>query len=344
MKTVHVVVPPGLDDPGRPSGGNTYDRRVCGGLAALGWTVHEHPVAGTWPHPTSADLEALRELLARIPDGVPVLVDGLIASVAAEPLAAAGARMPVVALVHMPLGAQVGEGAVLRSAAAVVTTSRWTRQRLLAEHRLDPDLVHVALPGVEPADLATGHPTGGSLLCVAAVAAHKGHDLLLSALAGLSAADWHLTCVGALDLQPEFVQRLRRQVADYGLTGRVSFAGPRTGPTLEEAYAAADVLVSASRTESYGMVVTEALARGLPVIATRVGGHPEALGRTTRGVLPGLLVAPDDAAALSEALGRWLGDPVLRSSLRVAAAERRGSLTGWSATAAEVSRVLRQVA
>ena len=54
------------------------------------------------------------------------------------------------------------------------------------------------------------------------------------------------------------------------------------------------------------MVVTEALARGIPVLATAVGGLPEALGRAPDGSLPGLLVPPDDPAALAGALRRWL--------------------------------------
>ena len=48
MSTVHVVVPDGIDDPDRPSGGNAYDRRICRGLEALGWSVHEHAVPGSW--------------------------------------------------------------------------------------------------------------------------------------------------------------------------------------------------------------------------------------------------------------------------------------------------------
>ena len=44
MSEVHFIVPEGIDDPARPSGGNTYDRRVRHGLAALGWAVHEHAV------------------------------------------------------------------------------------------------------------------------------------------------------------------------------------------------------------------------------------------------------------------------------------------------------------
>ena len=59
MKTVHVVVPGGIDDPARPSGGNTYDRRICDGLTALGWDVTEHKVDGGWPWP---DADARRIL------------------------------------------------------------------------------------------------------------------------------------------------------------------------------------------------------------------------------------------------------------------------------------------
>ena len=59
MTEVHAVLPEGIDDAARPSGGNVYDRRVFGGLAALGWTVHEHPIAGAWPRPDAAGHAAL---------------------------------------------------------------------------------------------------------------------------------------------------------------------------------------------------------------------------------------------------------------------------------------------
>jgi glycosyltransferase involved in cell wall biosynthesis len=64
---------------------------------------------------------------------------------------------------------------------------------------------------------------------------------------------------------------------------------------LAHAYAAAGVLVLASSSETYGMVVTDALARGRPVIATAVGGLPEALGQASDGRRPGLLVPPQTA-------------------------------------------------
>ncbi len=96
----------------------------------------------------------------------------------------------------------------------------------------------------------------------------------------------------------------------------------------------------ASRGETYGMVVTEALARGLPVVAADVGGVPEALGHGADGARPGLLVPPDDPVALGDALRAWLGDGELRLRWRRAARERRASLSSWSATASVLAGVL----
>ena len=147
-------------------------------------------------------------------------------------------------------------------------------------------------------------------------------------------------CVGSLDRDPTFVERLRRWLLDVGLDDRVHLVGPRTGADLDRSYAAADLVVLASRAETYGMVVTEALARGVPVLAADVGGVTEALGHGADGIRPGLLVPPGDPAALAAALRAWLGDVELRGRLRRAARERRESLPGWSTTASVIARVL----
>jgi glycosyltransferase involved in cell wall biosynthesis len=323
VTAVHVVVPDAIDDPTRPSGGNTYDRHVCGGLTAIGWSVREHAV------PESP--AALAEVVQRIPDHAVVLLDGLVASAAPEVLVPQASRLRLVVLVHMPLGHRE-ERDVLWAAAAVVTTSAWARRRLLELHALPADRVHVAEPGVEPAGLAPGTATGGALLCVAAVTPGKGHDVLLDALATIADLPWSCSCVGSLDRDPAYAESLPRD--------RVHFLGPRVGAELDRCYAEADLVVLASREESYGMVITEALARGLPVVVTEVGGVTEALGHGTDGARPGLLVAPEDPTALGRALRAWLGDAGLRARLRRTARERRASLTGWATTTSVVAGVL----
>jgi glycosyltransferase involved in cell wall biosynthesis len=146
--------------------------------------------------------------------------------------------------------------------------------------------------------------------------------------------------VGSLDRDRAFVERLRRRTFEGGLDERVDFPGPRTGADLDRSYASADLMVLASRAETYGMVVTEALARGLPVIATEVGGVSEALGSGADGTLPGVLVAPEDPVALAAALRAWLVRDELRDRWRQAARERRESLSGWSRTASILADVL----
>jgi glycosyltransferase involved in cell wall biosynthesis len=350
VTAVHVVVPEGIDDPARPSGGNTYDRHLCGRLPTVGWSVHEHAVPGCWPRPDAASFAVLAGVVERIPDGAVVLLDGLVASTAPDVLVPQARRLRLVVLVHMPLGhgpadhdvdhARTRERAVLSASTAVVTTSAWTRRRLLELYPLPADRVQVAEPGVEAAGLAIGTAAGEALLCVAAVTFDKGHDVLLDALATISDLSWQCVCVGSLDRDPGFVEGLRRRSLERGLDDRVHFPGPRTGAALHRSYATADLMVLASRAETYGMVITEALAHGVPVVAADVGGVTEALGHGADGIQPGLLVPADDPAAFGAALRVWLGDAELRGRLRRAARERRATLPGWSATASVIAGVL----
>jgi glycosyltransferase involved in cell wall biosynthesis len=289
--------------------------------------------------------------LSDLDDGSLVVLDGLVASGAPDLLDDHTSRLRVVVLVHLPmaLGAPSAEaagqeGRLLRSVAGVVTTSGWTRRWLIESHGLDEQRVHVAEPGVDEAGLAPGSRAGGELLCVAAVVPHKGQDLLLTALRRVVDLPWRCLCVGSTARDPVFAADAAREAEAAGLGSRFVLAGNRWGSELDASYAAADVLVLPSRTETYGLVVTEALARGLPVIAADVGGIREALGADGGGTRPGLLVPPDDAEALADALRSWLIDPDLRSRLRRAAAGRRPMLRSWTATAEDLSGVLENVA
>jgi glycosyltransferase involved in cell wall biosynthesis len=172
----------------------------------------------------------------------------------------------------------------------------------------------------------------------------KGHDVLVDALASLTSFRWQCLCVGSLERDPAFVARVRRRAADNGMDRRLRFPGPQAGADLARSYAGADLLVLPSRAETYGMVVAEALARGLPVVAAEVGGVREVLGQGPDGTRPGLLVPPGDPAALRDALRAWLEDAGLRGRLRVAARERRTSLPDWSATTSAVADALGRAA
>ncbi|HEX8630492.1 MAG TPA: glycosyltransferase family 4 protein, partial [Catenuloplanes sp.] len=302
--------------------------------------------------PETAARAELAGVLAAVPDDAVVVLDGLVACGVPDVVVPAARRLRLVVLVHMPLGDDTGlapgeaaeldarERETLRAVPAVVATSAWAAARLVERHGLAPGRVHVAEPGVDRAPLAPGTDGASRLLCVAAVTPHKAQDLLVEALATIAGLSWSCVCVGALDRAPGYVERLHGLIREHDLSDRVRLVGPRTGGELAASYAAADLVVLASRAETYGMVVTEALARGIPVLATAAGGVPEALGRAPDGTVPGLLVPAGDPAALAGALRRWLGEPGLRRRLKGAARGRRATLHGWEATSRRLSEVL----
>jgi glycosyltransferase involved in cell wall biosynthesis len=354
VNVVHFLVPDGIDDPQRPSGGNVYDRRVSNGLRKGGWRLHEHAVAGSWPQPDEAAQAALADVLTQLPDRSVVLLDGLIASAAPNTLMVHTGRLRLVIVLHMPLGdgpptndlhtRRTHERASLSTALAIIATSVWTKEWLCEHYAIEPERIHVATPGVDASDPVAGTADGGRLLCVAAVTPLKGHDVLLAALQTVRDLPWCCTCVGSLDRDPAFVDSARRNALAAGIGDRVRFAGPLLGVDLDRAYAAADVLLLTSRRESFGMVVTEALARGIPVITTAVGGIPEALGQGTDNNVPGILSPLDDPTAFGAALRAWLVDALLRQRLRHIALERRATLQGWPSTVARIASTLATVA
>lgn len=349
---VHAIVPTGLDDPRRPSGGNVYDRKVLDELRGLGWVTYEYPVPGPWGgsrSSPSAARPALEDVLHLPDDGDLVIIDSLVVSAAPELVASAGDRLRLVVLVHMPWGyhhpdVAATERAAFSAATCVVTTSRWTRDWLQAEYGLHAAALHVVEPGVDAADVAPGTDAGGELLCVGAVIPGKGHDLLLSALAEVSDLHWRCICVGALDIDEDYVAELQQTVRQLGLSERVRFTGPHVGVDLDRIYAGSDLLVLASRGETYGMVVAEALAHGLPVVATDIGGVADVLGQAKdESCLPGMLVPAESPTALAAALRRWLTHADHRTRLRRLANRRRLEFAGWTDAARAFASVLTRV-
>jgi len=247
---VHVIVPDDIDDPAFPSGGNAYDRRVLDGLAALGWTVREHPV------PVGAPLGPVLETL---PDGAVVVVDGLLAeNLPIDRIV----RLRLVLLMHMVFGGP-GERAAIAAADAVLTTSEWCRRHVADTYGV---AATAAPPGVEPQPVTPPGATGGRLLCVAAVLPHKGQDVLADALSRLPDAGWSCRCVGSLDRAPDFAAEVRGR-APAGMR----FTGPLVGRDLDAAYADADLLVLPSRTSRHG---TAARAGRRPRTRRRGRGRP----------------------------------------------------------------------
>ncbi|QDZ08051.1 glycosyltransferase family 4 protein [Sphingomonas panacisoli] len=166
---------------------------------------------------------------------------------------------------------------------------------------------------IDPASLpvADRHSRSGALklICVGRLSAEKGHAGLIGVVQRLTraGADMHLTLVGD---GPQRVT-LEALVTELDVRDRVTFAGAATERDTLEAIAKADILVLASFMEGLPIVLIEALAMGIPVVASRVAGIPEVVeeGRT------GLLFEPGNWRQLEDALGRLSREPSLRDDL-----------------------------
>lgn len=355
-RQITFLVPDDIDNPARPSGGNEYDRRLLAGLRNDGWTVDLRfiptpPADGVGLLHT---LDATERAMTELADGATVLIDGLLLAPAAQVLAAQASRLRLVALMHMTMaipppghdhrGAAAAERSVLEVAAAVIATSHWLRQEIVTRQLVDPERVWMAPPGVDQAPVARCSSAGDHLLCVAAVTPSKGHDVLLAALARLTDLAWTCTCVGSLERDAEFVADLRAKVIAQGIDDRLVFAGTRTRDELANDYASSDLLILPTRAESYGMVLTEALARGLPVVASAVGGVVEAASPSGAVGFPGALVPAEDPGALADQLRTWLADAGTRAAWRHRAGVRRVELLGWDVTTRRAAEALERAA
>lgn len=335
-----------------PTGGYRYDRRLVQGLRARGWQVDLLVVDAGFPWPTPAGLAQADAALAALPDGHTVVADGL--AFGAMPALAHRhrERLRWLALVHHPLGRETGlsatqRGALLASEAdalaaarRIVVTSQATARELQALGWAREAPVDVIEPGVEqPARAPQPRPVraeGLALLCVATITERKGHRVLVDALAGLQDRAWTLRCAGSLTRDAAAAEALRRTIAAHGLDERVRLLGEvDDAGALARLYAEADAFVLPSHYEGYGMVVTEALAHGLPVITTTGGALADTLPPAA-----GALVPPGDVPALHAALARLIDDTGWRERAAAAARQVGAALPGWDAAVARFERVL----
>jgi len=346
---ITFLVPGPLD---ARTGGYEYDRQMVRALRARGLTVELVALDSSFPDPTATARHHAAQQFAQLPDGAVVIVDGLAFGALPDEAAREASRLRIVALVHHPLAMETGvaperkaalqdsETRALRSASLIVVTSAQTA-RVLHAFGVASETCAVVEPGTEAAPLAQGSDGrhGVELLCVASVIPRKGHEVLLRALAGLRDRSWRLTCVGSLDMHPPTARAVLALIREAGLETRIVLPGSVDPAHVAEFYDHTDLLVMPTFYEGYGMVVAEALARGIPVVGTQTGAIPDLVGADA-----GLLVPPGDEAALATALQSVLDDPSLRARLQAGARESRGRLPTWDRSAATLAGALQRLA
>lgn len=313
---------------GRISGGLRYNHAV---VDAADGSIQRHELPGAWPNPTDEDVLALQGLLAQL--DAPVLLDGLIGCALPSPVKS---PVPIVQLVHALAetpATQQREGACLQGADAVVATSRFAAAELYRRYGLE---VTVASPGVQSRPQATGD-NGGHFICVGGVEPNKNQLFLAEVLTQLYASGvggWRCTIAGPLN-DPQYATQVRQQLAQLP-TKCSTITGELDEHALAALYDSADLLLLPSQAETFGLVVREATAAGIPSLVSAGTGAEEALDA-------GLALELTKTVWV-DALQHWLTDQRHRHQLQTDAQMARQHLTyGWRATAETILGVLATV-
>lgn len=344
MASVAFLIPGDLS---LPTGGYGYDRAVIRLLPSQGVETIHVALPGSYPNPTVADFADCAAIVATLPDDCVLMIDGLAYGTMPADLIQ-GFRRKVVALCHHPLALENGisaeralalhasEQQALTLADHVIVTSALTGKILTGDFGVPPAKITVAEPGTARKARATGSGAAGlDLLAVGSIVPRKGYGVLIEALSGLKKRDWRLKIVGAARAL-DTVNALQAQIEREGLTDRVQLLGAVREKDLDTLFEKADLFVMSSLFEGYGMVLGEALQRGLPIVTTTGGAASETVPEGA-----GLKVPPGDADALRIALDKAMSDPTLRAELGRAAFAAGELLPTWDDTARILAGALR---
>ena len=326
MQQLIFVYPGDLDS---PTGGYAYDRHIIHGLRDLGWQIQLLGLGEGYPFPSPAQLEKAEQLLLSLTPGVPMVVDGLALGALPSLAAAIAERHPLIALVHHPLAFEFGlsdsqiallkqsEMQALHHAVKVIANSPATARDLNRHYGVHLDKIEVVLPGTDRIHALAAKIQGNSgrlnevrLLSVGSIIPRKGFHHLIEALAPLADLPWTLSIAGDTTRHPSAYADLMADINRFHLKGRVKVLGAVSNEELESLYSQADVFVLASLFEGYGMVYAEAMAYGLPIIATKGGAIADTVPPEA-----GLLLTPGDVPGLSHAILTLINDPFYRARL-----------------------------
>jgi glycosyltransferase involved in cell wall biosynthesis len=331
-----------------PTGGYTYDRRIIGELGASGWRIEVVDIGEGFPHVDAAARAGALERIAALPNGLPVVIDGLAFGVLAQEARRLARTHRLIALVHHPLALESGlseeqsaalrasEQAALACARHVITTSPSTARLLAADYAVAAERLSVVAPGTDRASIVP-HTRGSTveLLAVGSVVPRKGYDILIAALTKIRDLSWRLVIAGDRSRDAATPRLLDARILRLGLEERITFAGAVAADALRQLYAGADLFVLPSRFEGYGMAYAEAIAHGVPVVGTQAGAIPDTVPSGA-----GVLVPPEDADALAAALRGLIEDAVRLERLADGARAAAATFPSWQDSAGLFARAL----
>lgn len=344
--TQAVFAIPGDKD--RRTGGFLYEATVLRTLNSIGVKTDHLQLPDSFPDPTPDDMTMTLDALRAVPAHVPIILDGLVFG-AIDPAGLAQITAPVIAMIHHPLGLETGltperaaflrqnEGEALNHTAHVIVPSPHTAQILIQDFGADPDRITIALPGFDRPVYTPAPADPPLILSVGLLAERKGHDILLDALFRIQDLNWQAAIVGKTH-DPAYARHLNQQCQSLNLSHRVTFTGELEQSALQKQFETASIFALATRYEGYGMVLSEAMLFGLPVVSCNVGAVPDTVGEAA------ILTQPDDPMAFADALRQLLENPQTKAHFCELSKVRAKSLPSWQDTARVFETVVRKFA
>ncbi len=261
-----------------------YDKRIIEGLKRNGHYVEVLRLPDDFPFPSEESLKQCHKIVKAIPKLEPIIIDSLVFGVIPSILKEVYNKNPIVALIHLPLSVDPNYTAYQRTlvtslekeafeyASKFIVSSEYTAE-ILVNLGINDKKFNLVIPGLDNFSKKEDYPqTPKKLLSIANLCRSKDHTILVRALSALKDRDWILHCYGNLDMDREYLSDFQAMIRRNKLQDKILIHGTISGEQLNEAYLNSDLFVHPSEFETYGMALTEALAHGIPVVASTGGG------------------------------------------------------------------------
>jgi len=267
------------------TGGHLYNRHMVEGLRQKGHGVKVLRLDESTMLTHAIEIKC-SSYFNTLPPGSCVLIDSLVLGNIPGVLKKYSEKLTFIGLIHLPLTYNPLPGKNRKHIANrevkammmtrhLIVTGRFTL-RMLMDAGISHEKISLIEPGVENyprkryyADLPLG------LLCISNYSQIKGQLLLVRALNRLRNNKWTLQMYGDINTEKPYVTRLKSIIANKKLNDRILLHDTIERNNISEAFLASDLFVLPSRFETYGMVLTESLAHGIPVVTTHAGNIPD---------------------------------------------------------------------
>ncbi|HEX2933974.1 MAG TPA: glycosyltransferase family 4 protein [Bacteroidales bacterium] len=316
-----------------------YDKRLIEGLKKKGHAVEVHRLSDDFPFPSDESIIQFTKTIRQIPKGETVIIDSLALGVIPAVLKELSITNPIIGLMHLPLSVDPNYSAYQRTlitkpemealgyVGKFIVSSLYTQETLI-NLGIDENKINLVTPGIDDVPQKKNYPERPSkLLSIANMCRSKDHSLLVRALTALKDKDWELHCYGNLDWDRNYLADFQALIRKNNLQKKILVHGTISGKELSDAYLEADLFVHPSDFETYGMAMVEALAHGLPVVASTGGGIQKTIPSKMAQFFK-----PSDVYGLQSILEELFENPVIYKRLYTQALTYKQTAQTWSQT------------